>query len=142
MGKGIKKNDTFVSAQFSIPYVVAACLTDGKLGPSQLTEKRMADENLLTLSKKVTVKTDDTLNQLYPEKTSSRVEIKLINNRLLTNQIDIPKGDPRDPMTQTDIIEKVKQYADKRDAHRIESVITKVLHIEEMSDMGELAPLI
>jgi 2-methylcitrate dehydratase PrpD len=142
VGKGIKENDTFVSAQFSIPYVVAACLTDGKLGPSQLTEKRMTDENLITLSRKVTVKTDDTLNQLYPEKTSSRVEITLTHNRLLTKQIDIPKGDPRDPMTQTDIIEKVKQYAGKRDADRIDSVITKVLHIEEMTDLGELARLI
>jgi 2-methylcitrate dehydratase PrpD len=142
VGKGVKKNDSFVSAQFSIPYVVAACLTDGELGPLQLTEKRMADEDLLRLSEKVFVKTDEALNQLYPEKTSSRVEIALNDNRIFKKQIDIPKGDPRDPMTEKDIVGKVNQYAGKRDSGNINKVISMVLSLEDISDIYELTRLI
>ncbi len=142
VGKGVKKNDSFVSAQFSIPYVVAACLTDGELGPLQLTEKRMADENLIKLSEKVTVRTDDTLNQIYPDKTASRIEIVLNDNRKFKKQIDIPKGDPRDPMTEKDIVQKVNQYAGLRDTSLIEKVISMVLNLENINDIRELTRLI
>jgi 2-methylcitrate dehydratase PrpD len=142
VGKRIKMKDTFVSAQFSIPYVVAVCLTDGALGPLQLTEKRMADEGLFRLSEKVTVRTDETLNKLYPERTATRVEITLTGNRKFTKQIDIPKGDPRDPMTETDIIKKVKQYSGRRDPARLNKVISMVLDLENVGDVGELAKLI
>jgi len=142
VGKGVKTPDSFVSAQFSIPYVVAACLADGALGPLQLTEKRMRDEKLIRLSERVSVQTDETLNKLYPEKTSTRVEITLTGDRKLTKQIDIPKGDPRDPMTETDIIQKVKRYAGKRDLARTSKVIELVLDLENVGDVGELTKLI
>ncbi len=142
VGKNIKSHDTFVSAQFSIPYVVAACLTDGTLGPLQLTERRMADPELIRLSEKVTVHTDDTLNRLYPEKTSTRVEITLTDNRKFQKQIDIPKGDPREPMTETDIIQKIKRYAGRRDTGQLEKVISMVLNLENVGEMKELTQLI
>jgi len=90
----------------------------------------------------VTVSTDDALNKLYPEKTSTRVEITLSGDRKLTKQIDIPKGDPRDPMTETDIIKKLKLYAGKRDMARTRKVIELVLDLENVGDVGELAKLI
>ncbi len=142
VGKGVEKNDSFVSAQFSIPYVVAACLTDGELGPLQLTEKRMADEDLIKLSEKVTVRTDDILNQMYPDKTASRVEILLNNNQVLKKQIDIPKGDPRDPMEETDIIAKLKKYAGDRDSRRIDQSVEMILNLEGVADIKELTALI
>ncbi|MCK7468177.1 MAG: MmgE/PrpD family protein [Desulfosudis oleivorans] len=58
---------------------------------------------MIALAKKVTVKSDDELNKMYPDKTASRVEILLINGERLTKQVDIPKGDPRDPMEAGDI---------------------------------------
>jgi len=33
VGKGLGENPSFVSAQFSLPYVVAVCLADGRLAP-------------------------------------------------------------------------------------------------------------
>lgn len=142
VGKGVQSDGTFVSAQFSIPYVVAACLTDGMLGPLQLTERRLADPELIRFSEKVSVRTDEMLNQLYPEKTATRVEITLTGNQKLEKQIDIPKGDPRDPMTETDIIQKAKHYAGQRDADRLERVISMILDLENISDIGDVARLI
>jgi len=111
VGKGVAPGDTFVNAQFSIPYVVAVCLLDGALGPKQLTEKRLADQNLLALAQKVNVQMDEKLNAIYPEKTSSRVEIILKDGRRLIQQVDVPKGDPRDPMEAADLADKVRYFA-------------------------------
>ncbi len=142
VGKGIAPGDTFVNAQFSIPYVVAVCLLDGALGPKQLTEKRMVDSKLLELAKKVTVRMDDELNKIYPEKTASRVEVVLADGRRLIRQIDIPKGDPRDPMEAADLAEKVRFFAGDRDGDKTERIIEMVLNLENIADIRELTELI
>lgn len=142
VGKPIKKNDSFVNAQFSIPYVVSASLFDGELGPKQLTEKRLADKALVEFSRKVTVISDDQINQMYPDKTASRVEMLLKNGRSLSKQIDIPKGDPRDPMTEKDIIGKVKTYSGNRDQKKIKEVIDIILNLETITDIRLLTKII
>ncbi len=139
VGKGVDAGSTFVSAQFSIPYVVAACLLDRTLGPRQLTEKRMADEAIIALTQKVRVHTDVELNRRYPDVTASRVTVLLNDGRHFERQIDIPKGDPRDPMTDADIADKVRSFAGNREPARIEEVIGLILNLESVTDMGEIA---
>ncbi len=142
VGKGVSEESTFVSAQFSIPYVVAVCLSDGELAASQLTEKRIADRNLIALSKKVEVHADEQLEKVYPDKTSSRVEISLKNGKNLINQIDIPKGDPRDPIRADDISKKVKRFAGDRNQNRIDDICDRILDLENIEHIGEITRLI
>ncbi|MBP7737752.1 MAG: MmgE/PrpD family protein [Spirochaetes bacterium] len=142
VGKGMPDSGSFVSAQFSIPYVVAVCLLDGKLGPGQLTEKRIADPAVIALSKKVTVQPDDALNKMYPDKTASRIEVLMKNGERLVKQVDIPKGDPRDPMEAGDISEKVRFFAGSRDAKKIDRIINAVMDLDRAKNISELASLI
>ena len=138
VGKGVDATSSFVSAQFSIPYVVAACLVDGELGPRQLTEKRIADPALLDLAARVMVTTDEELNACYPEKTSSRVEILLKDGRRLSRQVDDPKGDPRDPLGVAALTRKVKKFAGNRDGQRLDDVIAGILELEKIKDLTPL----
>jgi len=142
VGKGVPEGGSFVSAQFSIPHVAAACILDGALGPAQLTERRIASPDIIALAKKVTVKMDDELNKMYPDKTASRVEILLKNGERLTRQVDIPKGDPRDPMNFDDIAKKVKFFAGNRDPKKLERVIEIIMELEKAKNIGELVSLI
>jgi 2-methylcitrate dehydratase PrpD len=142
VGKGVTGHSSFVSAQFSIPYVVAVCLMDKELGPRQLTEKRLGDKSLLALAKKVTIQSDKNLDAVYPDKTSSRVKISLNNGTILEKQIDIPKGDPRDPMTTDDIIEKVKLFAGEREQSTVERVCELILDLENLNTITELVATI
>ena len=142
VGKGVDAAGSFVSAQFSIPYVVAVCLMDGELGPAQLTEKRIADPDLLALAARVTVKTDDVLNKIYPEKTSSRVEILFKDGRSVSRQVDTPRGDPRDPLDAAALTQKVKRFAGDRDGQKLDEVIDKILELEKSDDLTRLLDLI
>ncbi|PKN69658.1 MAG: hypothetical protein CVU54_10015 [Deltaproteobacteria bacterium HGW-Deltaproteobacteria-12] len=142
VGKGVAPGNTFVNAQFSIPYVVAVCLLDGALGPKQLTEKRLADQKLLDLAAKVTVGMDEKLNAIYPEKTSSRVEIVIKDGRRLIKQVDVPKGDPRDPMEAADLADKVRYFAGERNRDKTEQIIGMILNLENIPDIRELIRLI
>ncbi len=142
VGKGVGERGSFVSAQFSIPYVVAAALLDGELGPRQLTEKRMSDQNLRDLAGRVSVHMDEELNRLYPEKTASRVEIFLKGGERLVRQVDIPKGDPRDPMEEGDMEEKLKRFAGDRDAKKIGRIIEMVYHFEKIDNVKEFMEMV
>ncbi len=142
VGKQVKLNDSFVNAQFSIPYIVSAAIADGMVGPAQLTEKRLSDPELIEFTKKVTVNYDDELNKLYPGKTASRVEITLKNGEKLTKQVEMPAGDPRDPMTSDDVANKVRLFAPGRDAKKLNTVIDRILNLETVTDIGEITKLI
>ncbi|MBN2224765.1 MAG: MmgE/PrpD family protein [Deltaproteobacteria bacterium] len=142
VGKEVKLNDSFVNAQFSIPYVVSAAVADGMLGPAQLTEKRLSDPELIEFTKKVTVNYDDELNKLYPDKTASRVEITLKGGEVLTKQVDIPAGDPRDPLTAEDVAKKVRAFAANRDEKKLNAVIDGILNLETVTDIGEITKII
>ncbi len=142
VGKGVAERDTFVNAQFSIPYVTAVCILDGTLGPLQLTEKRMADPALFALSKKVSVQMDEALNGAYPDKTSSRVEMLLRSGRRLVRQVDVPKGDPRDPMEAADLADKVRFFAGSREKEQTERIIGMILNLETIPDIRDLIGLI
>ncbi len=142
VGKGLGENPTFVSAQFSLPYVVAVCLVDGRLGPEQLTEARIQDPELVRLSRRVTVKTDDELNKRYPGQTASRVEIRMADGSVRSRQVDIPKGDPRDPMEAADLERKLRQFAAGRDEQRLGRIVETVLGLERIQDIHQLTDLI
>jgi 2-methylcitrate dehydratase PrpD len=141
VGKGLI-NPTFVAAQFSIPYVVAVCLLDGELGPNQLTEKRIADPEVIALSKRVSVLIDEELNKIYPDKTSSRLELLLKDGRRVIRQVDIPKGDPRDPMATSDIVAKLGRFAQARDKAVLERLVELVMDIENLPAIDEMCTLI
>lgn len=142
VGKGVDSGSTFVSAQFSIPYVVAVCLLDGKLGPDQLTERRVADADVQALAAKVSVKTDDELNAVYPDKTSSRVEVTVKGGRVLNRQVDTPLGDPRTPLQAPELSDKVRSFAGERDMASINQVIEMVLGLDGVNDIGLLTKAI
>jgi len=140
VGKGI--TDSVVSAQFSIPYVVSVCLLDGKLGPRQLTKKRMSDPALLALIEKVKIKTDEALNTLYPEKTASRVEIMLHSGNQFIRQIEIPKGDPRDPLGLEELRNKLYLFAGEREKTKMDQIIDIIMNLEQAENISALVETI
>ena len=142
VGKKIIPEATFVSAQFSIPYVAAACLMDGELGPGQLTEKRTADPLIHELAAKVSVSTDEALNSLYPEKTASRVEVTLSDGRVRMRQVDTPLGDPRVPLGASGLTDKLHRFAGGRDRQRTAQIADMVLNLEKLNNISELIELI
>lgn len=142
VGKGVPAGGSFVSAQFSIPYVVAACIFDGELGPEQFTERRMKEKGLIELADRVQVVPDDHLNDLYPEKTASRIKVSLKKGETLERLVEIPKGDPRDPMTAADLAAKLRRFAGARDLEKIDRVIELIMNLETADGIRELVSLI
>jgi len=142
VGKGVTGESTFVSAQFSLPYVVSACLMDGEMGPAQLRKDRISDSAILELAEKVKVNVDPELAMAYPGMTSSRVEVRLKSGRALVKQVDIPKGDPRDPMTADDVAAKLRRFASQENEETLDRIVSLSLELEKVGDIKELTSIV
>ena len=49
---------------------------------------------------------------MFPELQRVRVEIRTGDGRLLSRQLDYPKGDPRNPLTDAEITGKLEALAE------------------------------
>ena len=142
VGKEIFPGDSFVKAQFSLPYVTAACLVDGDMGPEQLKREKIDSPVILDIAQKVKLIIDPAINKEYPEKTSTRVDIRLKNGDTISEFTEIPMGDPRAPMSQSDVAAKLKRFAGNRDTSRLDEITGMILDLENLSDIRSLTTLV
>jgi 2-methylcitrate dehydratase PrpD len=74
--------------------------------------------------------------------TASRVEIRLKSGSTLAKQVDIPRGDPRNPMTAEGVADKVKRFAAKRDQEALNRLIGLSLELESLGSIRELTSIV
>ncbi|MEZ6243215.1 MAG: MmgE/PrpD family protein [Phycisphaerales bacterium] len=94
------------TADHSLPYSLAVGLMDGKVTPLQFADERVRDPKLIPVMDKVKVVPNTEFEAMFPKFQPSRVTITMTDGVRHVQQVDVPKGDPRDPMTADEI--KVK----------------------------------
>ena len=85
---------------------MAVGLVDGMVTPLQFKEERVLDKSLIPIMDKVKVVANDEFEALFPKFQPSRVTITRNDGKEYSTRVDVPKGDPRDPMTEEEIAVK------------------------------------
>lgn len=91
------------TADHSLPYCMAVGLVDGMVTPLQFKEERVLDKSLIPVMDKVKVVANEEFEALFPKFQPSRVTITTSDGKSYSKRVDVPKGDPRDPMTAEEI---------------------------------------
>jgi 2-methylcitrate dehydratase PrpD len=134
---------SMIAAQFSIPYVAAAALADRALGTAQFADRRIHDETILALSRKIDVVADPAITAVYPQVTPTRVEVTLRDGRVLRSQVDMPKGDPRMPLDEATLMAKFEELAGMAwQADKVDRVRDAVMQIERFADMRDFVAVL
>ena len=142
VGKAFTGAESFVTAQFSLPYVTAACLVDRAMGPEQLTEARLRDPALANMAAKVKVSIDSELNGMYPDRTASRVKLTLADGRVMEKQVDTPLGDPRAPMTVEHVADKLARFAVRLDKNVVNRIVDETMRLDKNEDINTLTSIL
>ena len=130
------------SADHSLPYCIAAAVTDRMVTPKQFKDDRLWDDRLRAQMKKVKVVANDEFERAFPAKQCTRVTITTTDGRKLVNERDIPKGDPRDPMTIEELDEKFAALAEPiQTAERRAELKARIFDLENCNDVGQLMAL-
>lgn len=129
------------TADHSLPYCVAAALIDGEMTLRQFTPERIADPALRSLIEKIEVVSDPDLSAAYPDADGAIVEVKTAKG-LYSEQIDFPKGHPKNRMTDAEVEEKFRRLAKPllSDA-RIDAILKRLWRVEEVSSIKEIVAL-
>ena len=130
------------SADHSLPYAIAAALAEGRVTPQEFTEEKLWDKRLRSQMAKVKVVPNDDFEKAFPAKQCSRVTITTTDGRKLTHQVDVPKGDPRDPMTIDDLKVKFDALAEPiMSGKRRAELRDAVFALDKLDDVGKLMAL-
>src|SRR5436309_4197088 len=85
---------------------MAVGLVDGMVTPLQFLEERVLDQSLIPIMDKIKVVANEEFEALFPKFQPSRVTITTNDGKEYSTRVDVPKGDPRDPMTEEEIAVK------------------------------------
>jgi 2-methylcitrate dehydratase len=100
------------TADHSLPYVIAAALVDRQVTPAQFEMAKIMDPTIRAQLKKVEVVADPEIEKVFPALQRVVVTITKTDGQSFNQQLDYPKGDPRNPLTDQEIEEKFAALAD------------------------------
>ena len=126
--------------KFSIQYCSAAMLKFGEVGIGQFSQSNIQSQELTSLMQKIEVihdKAMDKLHQKDASKLASRVEILLRSGKMLSMQVDYPKGDPDNPLSWQELCHKFMSLAvpvyGKDKALRLQKLVENIELCDDVS---------
>jgi len=131
------------TADHSLPYVIAAALVDRQVTPLQFTPEKIMDSRIRAQLKKIAVVADPEIEKVFPALQRVMVTVRTTDGREFTRQLDYPKGDPRNPLSDREVEEKFEALAQpvlSQAARR--RVINAVGELEKLTSVSELMQML
>ncbi|MCH8804558.1 MAG: MmgE/PrpD family protein [Planctomycetes bacterium] len=130
------------SADHSLPYCIAAAVAEGRVTPLEFKEDKLWDARLRAQMQKVKVVANEEFERAFPAKQCTRVTITTNDGRQFTHALDVPKGDPRDPMTIDELEIKFNALAEPvMSEGRLSDLKSAIFDLEHLADAGNLMSL-
>jgi 2-methylcitrate dehydratase len=134
--------DSKETADHSLPYCMAVGVVDGMVTPLQFKEERVCDKTLIPIMDKVKVVANEEFEALFPKFQPSRVTITTNDSKSHFTRVDVPKGDPRDPMTEDEIAVKFTALGGnvigKDQCEKLQKIIMNIDTAEKLDELFEL----
>jgi 2-methylcitrate dehydratase len=131
------------TADHSLPYCIAAALVDRNVTPAAFTDAKIHDPRLRAQLPKVKVVADEEIEKLFPALQRVIVKISTTDGRSFEKQLDYPKGDPRNPLTDAEVEAKFDALAEGvisvETGRRVKEA---VWHLETLASISELMALL
>jgi 2-methylcitrate dehydratase len=100
------------TADHSLPYVIAAAIAERQVTPVQFEMRKIMDPKIRAQLKKVEVVADPEIEKVFPALQRVIVNLTTVDGQTFTKQLDYPKGDPRNPLTDAEVEEKFAALAE------------------------------
>ncbi len=130
------------SAKMSIPYNFAVTYLTGKTGMEAFGTDKLENVDVKELTKKIIVKEDDAMTAAFPKETIAIVEMKLKDGRIICGQSILPKGEPENPLTDEETIQKFNSLAvyGGKTIKEANQIVKAVMELDE--DLSNLLKLL
>jgi len=130
------------TADHSLPYVIAAALVDRQVTPVQFTMQKIMDPKIREQLRKVEVVADPEIEKVFPALQRVIVHIDTKDGRSFNKQLDFPKGDPRNPLTDLEVEEKFSALAEgvltTGAQKKVKDRVWNLEHVESVTELMAL----
>lgn len=126
---------TEYAAKFSLQFCSALAILNGSAGLADFNESNLWDSQIRSLLKKINVGIDAKINDSYPEKWGSSVEVVFTNGEVISKETDFPKGDPENAVTSEELIEKFEDMTGQLTQKNKQRIIESILELERIGNV-------
>lgn len=134
---GQKEPQTGLAGKFSIYHCAALPLLEEAAGEDKFTDKKVQNPQMIALRKKVKTRINANLKD-----TEARVTITTGDGRKYSAFIDKPKGDPRNPPSDSELENKFRSLAiPVLPQRQIEALIETIWKLDKVKNLGHLIRL-
>lgn len=128
-----------VDAQFSMPFGAALAILRQNASLDRYCIEEIRNPEIMQLMKRVRCVRDPALNREFPRKWPASVTITTKRGSVLKKRVDHPKGDPENPLSWDELIEKFKALASEvLHLERCEEIVQLVSRLDDVRDIREL----
>jgi len=130
------------TADHSLPYVIAAAIAERQVTPLQFTMDKIMDPTIRSQLNKIVVVADPEIEKVFPALQRVIVTITTTDGREFSKQLDYPKGDPRNPLTDKEVQEKFEALAAPvMSANARRAAVDAIWSLEKQASVTELMKL-
>ena len=115
------------SAKLSTPYSVALGIVKGNAGFEDFNEDNLHDADIVELTRKVRVFEDEDLTAQSPAIRGANVIIRLKDEKKFEKCVLYPKGEPENPISNEEIIQKAKRLLKNDKSNFIEYLLNYLM---------------
>ena len=131
------------TADHSLPYVIAAAIAERQVTPLQFTMEKIMDPTIRTQLNKIVVVADPEIEKVFPTLQRVIVLITTTDGGEFSKQLDYPKGDPRNPLTDKEVEEKFEALAGPvMSAEARRKAVDAIWSLEKQSSVTDLMRLL
>jgi 2-methylcitrate dehydratase PrpD len=140
----LKRNPmSVVDAQFSMPFGAAVAMLHGKATLDEYTLENVKSSQVKELMDRIHCVEDAELEKEYPQKWPASVNLVAKDGKQFSARIDYPKGDPENPLSWDELIDKFKNLISQVFSRaKQDEIIDRVRSMEQEDDVNSFSMLL
>ena len=134
---------TVHQAKFSMGFVLALIALYGHASVTDFTDEALQNPKIRQFLGRVEMVLDPEIDAAYPERWIGLVEVETLDGQHFTARVDVPKGDPENTLSRTEIEEKARRlaaYQQGASPEEMNRVIARVWSLDQQPDVHDVLP--
>jgi 2-methylcitrate dehydratase PrpD len=140
-----RRPQTFIDAQFSLPYTVAAAVVKGDVFIHELSEQAIRDQDTLSLAQRIVPIYDKACQNDFSV-GATMMEVRNYDGKVFRKECQFPSGNPKKPLSLSSYVGKFtkcvefskRPFAEKQ----VENMIEVLSSLEEIDDVAQVTELL
>jgi 2-methylcitrate dehydratase PrpD len=134
---------SIVDAQFSMPFGAAVAMIYRKAGLGEFHLSKIRSEEVKRMMRRVECFVDPDLEKTFPRQWCATAEILIRDGKSYFARVEYPKGDPENPLTWEEMVEKFEELCCRFfTKERRSMIVDQVTNFEKIRDLRKWSSIL